>query len=1220
MFPVKLGTKKLLIYLLSALLLLTASQLFNKGSWFHPSLEKQAAQFQNKLLEKETLLDKKLDELVKQTQHSNDYNSFTSLGFGDLFAEEGMLFLTYENDELKFWSNNSIAAIDKLTTRRNYETPLQKLSNGWYLSKTQKAGNKTYIGLLLIKNEYPFENNYLKNEFNKCLDVEDELEITPELTKEPLEIKTKNGTYLLSVDKGKEVSHIDVHQVTSIILFIAGLFFLLLFFYTIFNFSSSAKLVFFSLAVLLIRAAMLYFQYPAALYSLPLFDPAYHASSAMFPSLGDFLLNIFTIAGLTFYITNKITFSTSAKGIASSSMLLLFALSLHFPIAYLFERLIVDSDIDFTINNLFTLNFFSYAGLLITGLMLLTWFFIFNNVVEFISGNSLRQKLSSYAIAVIAFIVIALLIGKADWSGIGITAMICGGIIIIKEQEKVSRSFFSAAALLLGFSVYAAYSLANFHKEKVEIKARFYAEKLAAERDPVAEYVFSEVAEEIKNDRVIKNFITLLPQKQDEFFSRVEQKFLNDYLQKYEVRIIVFNTNDTLIASNNKLTRTADFYKSLETSSKPTSGKSLVYSYETTNEINYLGKIIFSNNSRDSVQKQTTVFIEFEEKSSKNELGFPELLLDKNVDDDKSLEDYSFAVYRDGKIVSANGDFSYSADEPAVQLHNEKFEFRSSGNWRHLFYKPNPDTLILLSRPQLTTFQKLTGVSFLFLLYSCFLLVTLAGYSLINFKKPETGNFRYRINISIISILTIFLLLIGFATIYYVETEYRHKNSEAISEKIRSVLIELENKSSKTEDFYGNTEQLSYTMNKFSKVFFTDINLYDTKGELIVSTRPRLFDIGLTSKKLNPEASFSMLVQKKTLFVHNENIGALSFLSAYAPLTNSSGETVAYLNLPYFAKQSGLQKEILTLLSALVNIYVLLIIIAVAVAIFISRKITEPFDAIGKNIQQVKLGKENKPIEWNSDDEIGRLVKEYNNMIQKLGESAETLAKSERESAWREMAKQVAHEIKNPLTPMKLSVQHLQHSYKEQRPGWDKNIERMTQTMIEQIDTLAHIASEFSNFAKMPKANNEKINIADTITNVVALYNETKNCKIEFNSVVNNLFVLADREQLQRVFNNLIKNAIQSVPETREGKIFITLEKPNNTVLIKIQDNGTGISDEMKDKIFTPNFTTKSTGMGLGLAMVKSIIENCGGVIWFETIVDKGTVFFIALPLIPSEN
>ncbi|MGE3824372.1 MAG: ATP-binding protein, partial [Bacteroidia bacterium] len=1070
------------------------------------------------------------------------------------------------------------------------------------------------------KNEYPYENKYQQNGFKKCQNIDDELLIHAEPAAETLEIKTTAGAYLLSVAKGKEAPHIDTHQLISIALFIAGLCFLLLFVYGIFNFTTALKPVLFSLVVLLLRAAMLYFQYPASLYSLPLFDPAYHASSALFPSLGDFLLNILTLAGLTIYITTKITFSKSAKAIASSAALLLFALSLHFPIAYLFERLIVDSDIDFTINNLFTLNFFSYAGLFITGLMLLTWFLIFNKTVEYISANSLLQKLSSYSIAVIVFAGIAVLTGTFNWQALGITVMICGGIILINEREKSSRSVFSAATLLLGFSVYAAYSLANFHKEKVEIKARFFAEKLAAERDPVAEYVFSEVADEIKNDRVIKNFITLLPQKQDEFFSRVEQKFLNDYLQKYEVRMSVFNTNDTLIASNNKLTRTAGFYTSLETSSKPTSGKSLVYSYETTNEINYLGKIIFTNNSRDSVQKQTTVYIEFEEKSSKNELGFPELLLDKNVDDDKSLEDYSFAVYRDGKIVSANGDFSYSADEPAVQLHNEKFEFRSSGNWRHLFYKPNPDTLILLSRPQLTTFQKLTGVSFLFLFYSVLLLVTLAGYSLVNSQKPETENFRNRINISVISILTIFLLLIGFATIYYVETEYRHKNSEAISEKIRSVLIELENKSAKSENFYGNTEQLGYTLNKFSKVFFTDINLYDTKGNLIVSTRPRLFDIGLISGKLNSDASFSMQVQKKTLFVHNENIGELSFLSAYAPLTNSNGETVAYLNLPYFAKQSGLQKEILTLLSALVNIYVLLIIIAVAVAIFISRKITEPFDVIGKNIQQVKLGKENKPIEWNSNDEIGRLVKEYNNMIEKLGESAETLAKSERESAWREMAKQVAHEIKNPLTPMKLSVQHLQHSYKEQRPGWDKNIERMTQTMIEQIDTLAHIASEFSNFAKMPKANNERINIADTIANVVALYNETDNCKIEFNAAGNNLFVMADREQLQRVFNNLIKNAIQSVPETREGKILITLEKDNNTVVIKIQDNGTGISDEMKDKIFTPNFTTKTTGMGLGLAMVKSIIENAGGQIRFETTVDEGTAFFVSLPLTEAGN
>lgn len=1217
-------SKKLILYFLSALVLALASHVFSKGKWFHPSLQKQAEQFQSKLNDKEILLEKKLAELVKQTQHSNEYSSFTGLEFGQLFSKEGMLFLIYEEDELKFWSDNSVPAIDELTPRRNYENPLQKLSNGWYLSRTVQARNKTYIGLLLIKNEYLFENNYLKNKFNKCLDADDGLEISLEKGKGeneiiPITIETINGSYLFSLTQLNEQPHIDIHQVISILFFIGSICFLLILFYQIFDSSAQAKLILFPLIVLIIREAMLYFQYPLSLYSLPLFDPAYHASSVLFPSLGDFLLNILTFTGIAFYITGKITFSSSVKSTFYCSAILLFTLCLHFPISYLFERLIVDSDIDFTINNLFTLNFFSYTGLFITGLLLLTWFLVFSKTVEYISNNSLQQKLISYIIAVSGFVSLAVIAGKPDWSSLGISALICGVFILINAREKSLRSVFSSASLLLGFSVYAAYSLANFHKEKVEIKARFFAEKLAAEQDPVAEYIFSGVSDEIQNDRLIRNSITLLPQKQDEFFSRLEQKFLNDYLQKYEVRISVFDTHDTLIASNNKLSRTAGFYKTLETTSKPTSGKSLVYSYETTNEINYLGKIIFTNNSRDSVQKQTTVYIEFEQKISKNELGFPELLLDENVDDDKSLDDYSFAIYHNGKISSANGDFNYSEDEPSVQLHTEKYEFKSSGNWRHLFYKPNPNTLILLSRPQLTTIQKLTGVSFLFLLYSVFLLAILTGYSLINFRKTETRNFRNRITVSIISILTIFLLLIGFTTIYYVGKEYSHKNTEAISEKVHSVLIELENKSGKSQYFYDNTEQLSYTLNKFSKVFFTDINIYNTSGELMVSTRPRLFDIGLISEKLNSEACLSMLVQKKTLFIHNENIGALSYLSAYAPLTNTNGETIAYLNLPYFAKQNGLQKEILMLLSALINIYVLLIILAVAIALFISRKITEPFEVIGKNIQQLKLGKENKPIEWNSDDEIGKLVMEYNRMIQKLGESAETLARSERESAWREMAKQVAHEIKNPLTPMKLSVQHLQHSYKEQRPDWDKNIERMTQTMIEQIDTLAHIASEFSNFAKMPKATNEKINIADAVANVVALYNETENCEIEFINSGKNNFVFADREQLQRVFNNLIKNAVQSVPEGREGRIVITIEPDEKNTVIKITDNGIGITDEMKEKIFTPNFTTKSTGMGLGLAMVKNIVENSGGKIWFETKAAEGTTFFVLLPILDNE-
>ena len=248
-------------------------------------------------------------------------------------------------------------------------------------------------------------------------------------------------------------------------------------------------------------------------------------------------------------------------------------------------------------------------------------------------------------------------------------------------------------------------------------------------------------------------------------------------------------------------------------------------------------------------------------------------------------------------------------------------------------------------------------------------------------------------------------------------------------------------------------------------------------------------------------------------------------------------------------------------------------------------------------------------------DEIGSLVSEYNRMILELSKSAELLAKSERESAWREMAKQVAHEIKNPLTPMKLSVQHLKRIWKDDAPDGDQKMERLTQTIIEQIDTLSSIATEFSNFAKMPKANLERVDVQQTLLNIIDLFNDSNDIEILFhNQTIENRIVLADKEQLLRVFNNIMKNAIQSIPKERKGIIEIDLKLENDSYTISIKDNGGGIASDVLDKIFVPNFTTKTGGMGLGLAMVKSIVEEFNGKIWFETKSDEGTIFYVSLP------
>jgi nitrogen fixation/metabolism regulation signal transduction histidine kinase len=218
------------------------------------------------------------------------------------------------------------------------------------------------------------------------------------------------------------------------------------------------------------------------------------------------------------------------------------------------------------------------------------------------------------------------------------------------------------------------------------------------------------------------------------------------------------------------------------------------------------------------------------------------------------------------------------------------------------------------------------------------------------------------------------------------------------------------------------------------------------------------------------------------------------------------------------------------------------------------------------------------------------------------------------------MAKQVAHEIKNPLTPMKLSVQHLQRTWKDHAPDMDLKMERLTKTIIEQIDTLSNIATEFSNFAKMPKANLEKINIKELIVNAIALFHDSENLEITFeSSVESDAFVFADKEQILRVFNNLIKNAIQAIPEDRKGKIMVALKKEKMQFLISVSDNGNGIDEDVLDKIFVPNFTTKTGGMGLGLAMVKNIVETANGRIWFETKAGFGTTFFVSLPCYMEE-
>jgi nitrogen fixation/metabolism regulation signal transduction histidine kinase len=299
----------------------------------------------------------------------------------------------------------------------------------------------------------------------------------------------------------------------------------------------------------------------------------------------------------------------------------------------------------------------------------------------------------------------------------------------------------------------------------------------------------------------------------------------------------------------------------------------------------------------------------------------------------------------------------------------------------------------------------------------------------------------------------------------------------------------------------------------------------------------------------------------------------------------------------------------------LLNAYVFIFLIAICVAVLMARSITGPVAQLSEKLKKIRLGKQNETIQWSIDDEVGELIRDYNGMVTKLDESALLLAQTERDTAWREMAKQVAHEIKNPLTPMKLSIQYLQNAAgSENDIDLPAMIRRVSKTLIEQIDNLTDIASEFSSYAKMPQAMNEVFVINDVVASVHDLFRKREDMDIQLQVPINDLFVFADKSQIIRVLNNIVKNAIQAIPKSRRGLINIKLVFTDDLIILSIQDNGTGIDDHMKEKVFYPNFTTKSSGTGLGLAICSDIIQSFDGKIYFETEKGEGTTFFIEMP------
>jgi len=1209
-------------YLVLALGILIAAAVIENGLLRKHPETRLIQEFQAQLIQNQKKLHSKI-EAIKEELADTSFDDVQEEYFKQKqtqINQTGFGFLVYQDKKLVFWTDRAIAFFN---SPGEYEktSGLLSLNNGYYLVDTAQTGAYEIFGFHLIKNHYTFENKYLENEFSGGYSIPDNYIIDKEEQKDAYILKDADGNFLFSLWPYGTYLCTTKQLYFPGFLYLLGLVFLLLYFRREFVEAKAPfvlKLVSLALSLFVVYWLHILFEVPKVFFHLKFFGPDFFAMNYWLPSLGDyFILALFYLFWIyNFSVDLRIKdlqghSQMPARGVIV--ILLLFAASIFLLVHFLVRELILNSSISFSLNKITGITFQSVLGMFSVGLLLLGTIF-FTIRINHESRHYLKPK-----ILFLLTIGVALFIALAQYVAIGevfVWALLLF-VVTLLMASLFSRKYlrtFTLSYLIIFVSLVSVYSLIVVNKtinKKEEGQQKVLAVNLVAQGDPAAEVFLTEIQREIDEDIAIQS---LLMQGED-VGEYIRNSYFNTYFRKYNLNIFVCDQLDSLIIDPDETVVPCRPYLNglIESQGIQIPGTEFYFMDNMNGRISYTGRLEYKMGLNDNDTE--TIFIDIDSDLLFEGIGFPELLIDKSMTHSEVYQKFTYAKYYEGELTDKYGDYNYNYNGHVYLTTDDEFSFIRQGKYEHLVYHTEGNNYIVVTRELMTFVDYLIAFPYLFVFFLLILLVILV----VGRTTLREGRFlfdlKFRIQAAIISIVFVSLLVVALVTIFYNVKEYKSRHQNDLNEKMKSISEEIDQRLTNLHQISPDVgEWLGTELERLSNIFRTDINVYGTDGNLIASSRAEIYERGLISSRMNARAYHELYQNFEISYFQREQIGQLSYLSSYQPIVNDWGEYLGFVNLPYFIKQDSYSQEISTYIVAFLNLYVLLFLASIIAAVFIANQITRPLVLIQQNLQKMQLGKRNEPIQYNRKDEIGSLVREYNKKVDELAVSAELLARSERESAWREMAKQIAHEIKNPLTPMKLNIQYLQRT-KPQDEEYSKYLDRVTNTLIEQIDNLSNIATEFSNFAKIPTASNQVLKVAEQLQRIIDLYMASEKAEIVFNpNDCSDVEINADKEQLSRAIINLVKNAIQSVPDSRKAEIEIDLSRRNRIVVIAISDNGSGIPVELRHKLFTPSFTTKTSGMGLGLAIVKNIVENFSGKIWFETELDEGTTFFIEIP------
>lgn len=790
----------------------------------------------------------------------------------------------------------------------------------------------------------------------------------------------------------------------------------------------------------------------------------------------------------------------------------------------------------------------------------------------------------------------------------------------LKHLLGIRHDLFSAGSRTVTAVIFSAYMVImagtlGFQKEQNRVNV--WANRLSMERDISLELELRRVEDKIASDQLIAT-LSAIQNSNGIILNRIIESYMPRASQDYDIIVELFPEN---VKDKGAI---AYFTEMISRGKVISADSRFRYMRDSGGHSLYAGSFAYYNPG----SGVTMMLMRVSPKSNRENKGYARLLGYSAPGDVLIPARYSYAKYSNKSLTSYKGNYSYPTivdDELEKEIEEADDGVVRMNGYTHFVNKISDNNLIIVSRPKTEDFSYI--VAFLFLTLVFYFCLTLLTLTRIHPRQRESNYYKSRINAAMLMALVMTLIALATVSVLFV---YRRNNANlksSMADKVNSLQTLLQARCRYVQDFTDfSAQEASVILEDISNTMKSDITLYTTSGKEFRSTTPEVFDRMLLVSRMNPDAFESIIYKNKRYYIGKESIGDKRTYFLYAPVFNAQGSMIAIMCSPFTDESFDFKSEAVLHSISVITVFMILLLLARFIMATAVDKMFKPLSEMGRKMNEASINNL-EYIVYERDDEVARLVRAYNLMVHDLYNSTRKLTQAERDKAWATMARQVAHEIKNPLTPIKLQIQRLIRMKKNGNPAWADRFDEISVEVLKQIDLLADTANEFSTFAKLYTEEPVEINLDNLLKEEIDLFDSRDNIRFSYMGL-DNATVMGPKPQLTRVFVNLINNAVQAIENAQTeaeekglepftGRIVVSLRLSSKDGFYDIvfEDNGPGVSEENRSKLFTPNFTTKSNGTGLGLSICRNILEKCNGEIFYSKSFSlKGACFTVRFP------